>query len=282
MPPTSGRVRLLGLDPARDSRRLRRALGVVFQNPALDPQLTVRENLECQGKLYDLGGRTLGDRIDARLARFDLADRAGDRVRTLSGGLKRRVELARALLSEPELLLLDEPTTGLDPAARRAFWELIRELRAERAARGGGAPGAGGADAAASAERAAGPSGSARPLTILLSTHLLDEAEQCDRLALLDAGRFVAEGTPHGLTAELGGDVVAVSGPDPTALLADIRRLFEPGAALSGDEVRFERPKGHRVAAEVVEAFPGRITAVRVARPTLEDVFVRKTGRRLA
>jgi ABC-2 type transport system ATP-binding protein len=252
MPPTSGRATILGLDPGRDSRRVRRALGVVFQNPALDPQLTVRENLECQGKLYGLGGRALADRIEARLARFDLTDRARDRVRILSGGLKRRVELARALLSDPELLLLDEPTTGLDPAARRGFWQLIRELRRER------------------------------PMTILLTTHLLDEAEQCDRLALLDEGRFVAEGTPADLTADVGGDVISVTGPDPEALLADIRGRFDAAARLSGDDVRFERPDGHRVAAEVVEAFPGRVSAVRVARPTLEDVFVRKTGRRLA
>jgi ABC-2 type transport system ATP-binding protein len=252
IPLGAGRMTIAGHDVARESRSVRRRLGVVFQNPGLDPWLTVRENLVHQGRLYGVGGRALTARIEELMGVFDLAERRNQKVRTLSGGFKRRVELARAFLSEPEVLLLDEPTTGLDPAARRDFWGLVARRRQEQPA-----------------------------LTLLVTTHLLDEADRCDRLALLDGGHIVALDTPEALKSRVGGDVVTLSGPDPEKLLAEVQAGFDTAARLVDAEVRIEHPKGHELAAQLVAAFNGRVHAVRIARPTLDDVFLRMTGRRL-
>ncbi len=251
-PPASGTARILGLDIRGDSAALRRRLGVVFQSPALDAQLTVAENLRHQGRLHGFSGRNLGERIEGAVERFGLGDRRKDLVRNLSGGLKRRVELARALLTDPEVLLLDEPTTGLDPVARREFWSYLTELR-----------------------RNAG-------LTILLTTHLLDEADPCDRVGILDRGKLVALDRPDAIKSGVGGDVVSVTGNDPDRLLADIRTRFGADARLVDGVVRIEREKGHAFVPELVEAFSGRILSVTVARPTLEDAFIRLTGRGFA
>jgi ABC-2 type transport system ATP-binding protein len=252
LPLEAGRVTIAGHDVTRESRAVRRRLGVVFQHPGLDPWLTVRENLVHQGRLYGVTGGALAARIDEFMRVFDLADRARQRVRELSGGFKRRVELARAFLSEPDVLLLDEPTTGLDPAARRDFWGLVERRRRER------------------------PS-----LTLLVTTHLLEEADRCDRLALLDAGRIVAVDTPEALKSRVGGDVVTLTAPEPENLLADVRARFDSAARLIDDEIRIEAEHGHEMAAQLAAAFNGRVSAVRIARPTLDDVFIRMTGRRL-
>jgi ABC-2 type transport system ATP-binding protein len=249
--PESGSLRVFGADLATQAREVRRRLGVVFQSPSLDLQLTVRENLVYQGHLHGLAGRDLAGRIAAGLERFGLTERAGQRAAELSGGLRRRVEIAKALLHEPRLLLLDEPSTGLDPGARRDLWETLESLQA------GG-------------------------VTVLLTTHFMEEGDRCDRLVLLSRGAIVAEGTPVDLKREIGGDVITLTGSDPEALAREIAALH-PGLApeVRDGAVRLERERGHELAARLAEALPGRIESVTVARPSLEDVFLRRTGHRL-
>jgi ABC-2 type transport system ATP-binding protein len=252
--PESGSLRIFGADLATQAREIRRRLGVVFQNPSLDLQLTVRENLVHQGHLYGLGGRGLAGRIAAGLERFGLADRADQRAAELSGGLRRRVEIAKALLHEPRLLLLDEPSTGLDPGARRDLWETLEALKT-------GSPG---------------------EVTVLLTTHFMEEGDRCDRLVLLSRGEIVAEGTPADLKREIGGDVITLTATDPEALAREIAALH-PGLEprVRDGAVRLERERGHELAARLAESLPGRIESVTVARPSLEDVFLRRTGHRL-
>lgn len=231
---------------------VRRRLGVVFQSPALDLQLTVRENLLHQGHLYGLAGADLAGRIAGGLERFGLAARAGDRAGTLSGGLRRRVELAKALLHRPRILLLDEPSTGLDPGARRDLWDELAALAA------GG-------------------------VTVLLTTHFIEEADRCHRLALLDGGRIVAGGTPAALKEEIGGEVVTAATADPEGLAAALAAAFGDALApaVHAGTVRFEVPRAHQFVGRLAAALPEwveRIDALTVARPSLEDVFLHKTG----
>jgi ABC-2 type transport system ATP-binding protein len=249
--PTSGAGRIFGHDVVTEPAEVRRHLGVVFQHPSLDPKLTVIENVVQHGHLYGCWGRTARSRANQLLERFGLADRTRDRVETLSGGLKRRVELAKALLPRPTLLLLDEPSTGLDPGARRQLTHYLETLRRE--------------------ER----------ITILLTTHILDEAERCDRLGILDRGRLVALDTPDALRARLGGDVVAIQARDPEGLGAAIARKLGIEPQLVDGSLRAQCPQGHEFARKVMEAFPDAVTAVSFGKPTLEDVFISLTGRRL-
>jgi ABC-2 type transport system ATP-binding protein len=250
-PPERGEIRVFGADLVREAAAVRRLLGVVFQSPSLDLQLTVGENLTHHGHLYGLSGKDLAGRIGAALDRFGLADRRDQRALELSGGLRRRAEIAKALLHRPRLLLLDEPSTGLDPAARRDLWSTLEELRREG-------------------------------VTVLLTTHFMEEGDRCDRLALVDRGLIVAEGEPAALKEAIGGDVVTLTGPDPEALARDLAaRWPELEPEVRDGAVRLERERGHELVARLVEALPGRIDSVRVARPTLEDVFLHRTGRRL-
>lgn len=244
MRPASGRARILGHE---DVAEVRRHIGVVFQSPSLDRKLGVRENLVHQGHLYGLVGHALQERIDEMLARVGMAERAGERVETLSGGQRRRVEIAKGLLHRPEVLLMDEPSTGLDPGARR---DLRRTLRA--------LPG----------------------VTVLLTTHLMDEADACDRIAILHRGRLVALDTPAALKGTIGGDVVTVGAEDPDRLAQEVRERFGVEGKVLDGTLHLERERGHEFAASLLEAFPGRVTSVTVARPTLEDVFIRRTGHR--
>lgn len=248
--PTGGRAAILGHDVVREARQVRAAIGVVFQSPALDRKLTVRENLAAQGRLYGLAGRRLKERLEEMLRRVGLSDRGDDRVEILSGGLRRRAEIAKGVLHRPPLLLLDEPSSGLDPGARRDLWALLDEMRARDS------------------------------VTILLTTHFVDEAERCDRLALLCAGRLVACGTPAALKSEVGGDVIVIATRAPEALRDDLERRFGPGARVVDGTVRLERPSGHALVPRIVEAFADRIDALTLGKPTLLDVFIHKTGQR--
>jgi len=251
MRPTSGEVLVFGDDVGRQPDRVRRRLGVVFQAPALDVRLTVRENLTHQGHLYGLRGRPLAARIDGALERVGLADRARDLVTTLSGGLQRRAELAKALLHQPELLVLDEPTTGLDPGARRDVWRHLAAL------------------------------GDRDGTSIVLTTHLMDEAARCDRVGIIHEGRLVAIGAPQALTAALGADVITIAADDPAGLAARVGARFGVKADVLDDQIRIERDRAHEFVPDLVEAFPGEIEAVTFGKPTLEDVFMHHTGRRL-
>jgi ABC-2 type transport system ATP-binding protein len=250
--PTTGSASILGLDLARDTGAIRCRLGVVFQAPSLDKKLTVRENLAHQGHLYGLSGKPLGERIDHLLLEFNLCDRTRDLVETLSGGLQRRVEIAKCLLHRPEILLLDEPSTGLDPGARIDLWQTLYRLRDQQG------------------------------VTVLLTTHLMEEAERCDRVAIIDRGKIVAEGAPEELRSAIGGEVISARTQDATSLGDRIASSLGVEVSVLNDEVRIEQLDGASFITKLIATFPGEIDSVTLAKPTLEDVFIAKTGRRLS
>jgi ABC-2 type transport system ATP-binding protein len=248
MVPTDGRALIAGFDVERNPAEVRRQVGVVFQTQSLDKALTVEENLRAQGHLHGLSGAILRDRMERAMERLGLSDRRKDLVETLSGGLRRRVEIAKALLHRPQVLLMDEASTGLDPAARR---DLSRHVESLREGEG---------------------------VTILLTTHILEEADKCDRLILLHQGKIVAHGSPSELRSSIGGDVVVLESSDTKSLAERIGQRFGLHPSVMDGHVRVEIQNGHRFIAEVVEAFPGSIESVGLHKPTLEDVFVRETG----
>jgi ABC-2 type transport system ATP-binding protein len=250
MLPTSGHAVIQGFDAATNPSALRRHIGVVFQAQSNDPKLTAYENLWHQGHLYGLRGAGLKSRITEILARVGLADRANDAVEKFSGGMERRVELAKGLLHHPSVLLLDEPTTGLDPGARRDLWQYLAQLRDQE------------------------------QVTVIVTTHLMEEAERCDRLAILNQGKLVALGTPAELKREIGGDVILLEAANPESLAQRIRNRFPVDATVMDRHVRLEIENGHRFVPDVVEAFPGEIQSLSVSKPTLEDVFIHRTGHR--
>src|SRR5450631_1005303 len=248
MIPTAGRALVMECDSAKDAASLRRQIGVVFQAQSVDGKLTAYENLWHQGHLYGLRGASLKQRVGEILERVGLADRAKERVETFSGGMQRRIELAKGLLHHPEVLLLDEPTTGLDPGARRDLWQYLQILRDQ--------------------ER----------VSVIVTTHLMEEAERCDRLAILNSGKLVALGTPAELKHEIGGDVIVLETNDPESLADRLRGKFQVDATVMDNRVRIELENGHRFVPDVVEAFPGEIQSLSVSKPTLEDVFIHRTG----
>lgn len=249
-PLQQGDISLFGIDLRRQPDAVRRLIGVVFQAPSLDRKLTVSENVRLMGRLYGLTGSEITARSDQLLRHFALGDRAHELVEQLSGGLRRRVELAKCVIHEPRLLLLDEPTTGLDPAVRSDVWQYLRALR----------------------ERAG--------LTIVFTTHYLDEAERADRLAIIHEGQIVAHGQPDDLKSAIGGDSITLEADDPAALAADMSAQFGLEAQRLDDAVRLKSLEGPQLIGRLFEAFPGRIRAVRLGKPTLEDVFIVKTGHR--
>ena len=248
MVPTSGQAVIAGHDVARDPGAVRRVVGVVFQTQSLDKALTVEENLRAQGHLHGLSGEGLRQRMEQAMERLGLADRRRDLVETLSGGLRRRVEIAKALLHRPQVLLMDEASTGLDPSARRDLTRHVQNLRDQEG------------------------------VTILLTSHILEEAERCDRLALLHQGTIVAQGSPRELRSRIGGDVVVLETEDTASLASRIEQKFGLHPSVMDGQVRVEIANGHRFITEVVEAFPGVVESVGLHKPTLEDVFVHETG----
>lgn len=251
LPIQHGDARIEGIDVARQPARVRPLIGVTFQSPSLDGKLTVRENLRCHGWLYGLTGGRLESRFTALAEQLEIADRLHDRVETLSGGLQRRVEVAKSLLHQPRVLLLDEPSTGLDPGIRQELWRTLRTLVA------------------------------AEGLTILVTTHLLDEAERCDRLAILDHGRTVATGAPDELRAAVGVDCITIAAGEAESLADDIRQSLAIPVTLLGPDLRIEREHGLPLVGELLQRYGPRIRSITIGRPTLEDVFIRHTGRRL-
>jgi len=244
MTPSGGRAVVAGFDVQRQPAEVRRRIGVVFQSQSLDKKLTIQENLRSQGHLYGMSGAALRERVKEVMGRLGLTDRRKDLVETLSGGLRRRVEIAKGFLHAPAVLLMDEPSTGLDPGARRELWRYLEELRDQEG------------------------------ITVLLTTHLLDEADRCDRLLLLHQGRVVAAGSPAELKSRIGGDVVVLEAADVTLLQA---RLGVHSTIVNG-ALRVEIDNGHRFIAQVIEAFPGAIHSVALHKPTLEDIFLDETG----
>lgn len=252
----SGTALVLGVDLISDPAAARQRMGIVFQSPSLDPKLTAEENLLHQGHLYGLRGNDLKLRMNRALDAVKLSARSRDRVEKFSGGMQRRVEVAKALLHDPDLLLLDEPSTGLDPHARLDVWSQLVRLREENG------------------------------VTSLLTTHLMEEAEKADRVAILHKGRIVAVGTPEKLKATVGGEVVELQSREAKRLQAGISQKFGGDPVVIGtDTVRVETSRvdgqpGARLLVDIVEAFPGLVESGKVGKPTLEDVFVRCTGQR--
>jgi ABC-2 type transport system ATP-binding protein len=249
IPAPANAVRILGHDLATDRDEVRKEIGVVFQSPSLDRQLTPVENLRHHGHLYGLRGKELSTRIDQLLERVKLTDRKNELVERFSGGMRRRVELAKGLLNRPRVLLLDEPSTGLDPAARIDLWQYLKEIQKNDG------------------------------VTILLTTHLMDEGDRCDRLAIMDHGKPVACDTPAVMKSRIGGDVISLSTSEPTKVAEMIREKFGISPETLDSTVRFERARGHEFIPQLIEAMPGLIDSVSVGKPTLEDVFIRVTGR---
>jgi ABC-2 type transport system ATP-binding protein len=248
--PTSGSASVFGADVVRAPHDARRRMGVVFQAPAIDKRLTVAENLRHHGHLFGLRGAGLTARARVAMDAMKIADRAGDLAGALSGGLQRRAEIAKALMTQPDLLLLDEPTTGLDPSARRDVRDQLMALREHG-------------------------------ITVVMTTHLMDEAATCDRVAILHRGSIVALGRPAELVDTVGGDVVVIAAKNPQSLAPAIHARFGVVAEMVGDRLRIEKSRGHEFIPAVVEAFPGEIDSVTFGRPTLEDAFVHFTGERL-
>ena len=244
------KVFLFGKDLALDIRKAREKIGVVFQSPSLDKKLTVAENLRHQGHLYGLRGPLLETRIGQMLHRVGLADRRGEQVEKLSGGLQRRAELAKAFLHRPSFLLMDEPSTGLDPGARKDLWDYLGNLRKQDG------------------------------VTILVTTHLMEEAERCDRIGILDRGRLVALDAPNALRARIGGEVMIVRSGQPEKLGAAIREQFGLEPKVLDGTVRLEHAQGRQWLPKLLETFPDQIEVISVGRPTLEDVFIQLTGHR--
>jgi len=249
--PDAGTADIGGHDVVTEAPAVRSRLGVVFQSPSLDGKLTILENLRCGGALYGLNGSELESRIAEAAKALNLTDRMGDIVETLSGGLQRRAEIAKCLLIRPEVLLLDEPSTGLDPGARIDLWAALESLRAEHG------------------------------VTALCTTHLMEEAARADRVGIVSNGRLVALGTPSELTSAIGGDVISLG----VSKLTGADQLAEKITAQTGipatvveGEVRLEHHEPYALAARIATEFPTEITSLRIARPTLEDVFIARTG----
>ncbi|MGH7721827.1 MAG: ATP-binding cassette domain-containing protein [Candidatus Dormibacteria bacterium] len=247
--PTSGSASVAGIDVAGDPDGVRARIGLVFQDPSLDVQLTARENLLFHAMVYGVARHQRRERIGAALATVDLLDRADALVSTFSGGMKRRLEIARGILHAPEVLFLDEPTQGLDPQTRANVWDHLGRIRATTG------------------------------LTIFMTTHYMEEAEFCDRIAIIDHGSIVALGTPDELKAQVGGDIVVVSTDDNTRAAREIMATLGVNPVPDGDTLRVEVQDGAQFVPQLITALSVPVTTVTVRRPSLDDVFLKLTGR---
>jgi ABC-2 type transport system ATP-binding protein len=251
--PESGGLRFDGRNIAPGDSAFRASCGVVFQEPALDPRLSARRNLCLAARLYGLPRRSARERVDNALASVDLAERADEPVSRLSGGLRRRVELARALIHGPAFLVLDEPTSGLDEGAYRRFWNKLLELRRETG------------------------------VTLLLTTHRADEAEFCDRIAILDQGRIVACDTPDRLRERVRGDLLVLEAAEPAATARTLSSRFAEEARVLEGKILLRCERGHEVIPRIVEALPeGALQSISLRRTGLGEVFLELTGHELA
>jgi ABC-2 type transport system ATP-binding protein len=248
--PTAGSAQVAGLDVATQRSAVRRQIGLVFQESTLDEYLTAEQNLRFHAAIYGMPRRTVAPRIEAVLELVGLADRKTSAVRTYSGGMKRRLEIARGLLHSPRVLFLDEPTIGLDPDSRQVLWRYVDELRREE------------------------------DITVVLTTHYMDEAERCDRIAIINHGTIVALGTPTKLKAEVGDDRVRIVTSDNAASAKKIAGKLKVEAAPDGDALLVTVPDGEGFVPKLF-GIGISIQSVSVARPTLDDVFMAHAGKRI-
>lgn len=243
----SGTIRVCGFSVSQEAAKVRARLGVVFQSPSLDPKLTSEENIRCQGALYGLGGKELSGRVAEVARQLGVEDRLSTPTEELSGGLKRRVELAKSILHRPSVLLMDEPSTGLDPAARLDLWHAIQELQ------------------------------QAHGVTVILTTHLLEEAEKADQIAIIDSGKTVACGKPSELRASLGGQLLSIATAETEQVLGWLGKRQIEYQIVEG-QIRVLAGKVADLVPELSREFGGRIQSITLGQPSLEDVFVAKTG----
>ncbi|MFB4303805.1 ATP-binding cassette domain-containing protein [Actinomadura sp. NTSP31] len=246
--PTAGRALVAGFDVVTQRDTVRRNIGLVFQDPTLDGYLTGEQNLRFHAELYGVPRAVAGDRIRQVLEMVGLWDRRADLVQTYSGGMKRRLEIARGLLHSPRVLFLDEPTVGLDPQTRASIWDYIRQLK------------------------------DAEEITIFMTTHYMDEAEFCDRIAIMDSGRIVALDTPEALKAGVGKDRVRIQTADDEAAIAALRERFDLEAGMSEGAVAFSVASGEAFVPRLFAELGVPIRSVSVSRPSLDDVFMSFTG----
>jgi ABC-2 type transport system ATP-binding protein len=246
--PTSGTARVSGFDVAIERDAVRRHIGLVFQDPTLDGYLTAEQNLRLHAELYGIEARVVPTRMRQMLEMVDLWDRRDQKVQTYSGGMRRRLEIARGLMHSPRVLFLDEPTIGLDPQTRSAIWRYIRALR------------------------------ESEDTTILMTTHYMDEAEFCDRIAIIDRGEIVVLDTPEALKASVGADRVVLGTADDDAALVALRDRFGVDATVAEGAVTFHVAGGEAFVPRLFAELGVGITSVSVSRPTLDDVFMRYTG----
>jgi ABC-2 type transport system ATP-binding protein len=246
--PTAGRAEVAGFDVVRQRDDVRRNIGLVFQDTTLDGYLSAERNLRLHAELYGMPRAAVPDRLHQVLEMVGLWDRRDSKVNTFSGGMKRRLEIARGLMHSPRVLFLDEPTIGLDPQTRRSIWTYIRELK------------------------------QAEDITIFLTTHYMDEAEFCDRIAIMDHGKIIALDTPEALKASVGKDRVQIHTDDDHAAIAALEQQFGIAATVAEGAVTFGVEQGEEFVPRLFSELPVPIRAVNVARPTLDDVFMSYTG----
>jgi ABC-2 type transport system ATP-binding protein len=246
---TSGTASVAGIDVDRDPAAVRSRIGLVFQDPSLDSQLTARENLEFHAFVYDVPASIRKQRIAEVLEMVELADRADSVVLTYSGGMKRRLEIARGILHTPNVLFLDEPTIGLDPQTRRHIWGYLAELPKKEG------------------------------VTIFMTTHYMDEAEYCDRIAIIDQGKIQAVGTPSELKAMVGGDVVTITTVDNVAAAPQVAAIAGRDPIADNGTLRVEVADGAAFVPRLVRETGVEVTSVAFHRPSLDDVFLKLTGR---
>jgi len=251
--PTAGTAVVNGYDIVRFKNEVRESIGMVFQDPSLDDTLTARENLEFHAVVYHIPRSERGRRMKEVLEMVSLSERADDRVETYSGGMKRRLEIARGLLHYPKVLFLDEPTIGLDPQTRNYIWEYIEDLKKREG------------------------------ITIFLTTHYMEEAEHCDRIAIIDVGRIIALDTPEQLKNDVGGDIIKLTTEDDDAALAELLERYPELDMINDPECRlcFERDRGEEFVPELIREFGVKIVSINIHRPTLDDVFLKLTGKEI-
>lgn len=247
--PSAGEARVNGYDVLAHRKEVRNSIGLVFQDPTLDEYLTAEQNLRFHAYAYKIPRAVREERITQLLDLVELSDRRKNKVRTFSGGMKRRLEIARGLLHSPRVLFLDEPTLGLDPQTRRYVWDHIHELRRRHG------------------------------LTIFLTTHYMDEAEAADRISIIDHGRIIALGSPDSLKDSLGGDVVTLVAQDNEAAAKELKERYKVTPSIEDSTISFNVPKGEKFLPQLCGTFQSPLLSVGVHRPTLDDVFLKLTGR---
>jgi ABC-2 type transport system ATP-binding protein len=246
--PTGGQARVAGHDVVTERDDVRRNIGLVFQDMTLDGYLTAEQNLRLHAELYGVPREAIAPRMRQVLEMVGLWERRGSRVYTFSGGMKRRLEIARGFLHSPRVLFLDEPTIGLDPQTRHSIWTYIRDLKARE------------------------------DITIFLTTHYMDEAEYCDRIAIMDNGEIIVIDTPGALKASVGEDRVQISTEDDEAAIRALRERFDIEATIAEGQVTFRVPQGEQFVPRLFARLDVPILGVSVSRPSLDDVFMSYTG----